>query len=150
MNARRYRAGRSRFAANRSGVSAVEFALTAPILFLFLFAALEFSRYNMILQTANNAAFEAARTCIVPGATASNGQTAGANILSASGISGGTVTIATIPATSPPTITNTTTQITATVTIPITCNLWTSAVFCKGTSTTKSCTLTSDWVDSAP
>ncbi len=143
MNALGNWADRRRLAANRRGVSAVEFALTAPILFLFLFAALEFGRYNMILQTANNAAFEAARACIVPGATIANGQTAGANILSAVGISGGTVTINNGVA-----LTNTTTQITATVTVPITRNLWTSAVFCKGTATTKSCTLTSDWVDS--
>ena len=138
-----HRAGRSRLAANRRGVSAVEFALTAPILFLFLFAALEFGRYNMIQQTANNAAFEAARAGIVPGATIADGQTAGGKILSAAGISGGTVTINNGVA-----LTNSTTQITATVTVPTTRNLWTSAVFCKGTATTRSCTLTSDWVDS--
>jgi Flp pilus assembly protein TadG len=143
MNALGDWADRRRSSANRRGVSAIEFAITAPILFLFLFAALEFSRYNMILQTTNNAAFEAARACIVPGAAASEGQTAGLNILTAAGLGGGTVTI------SPSTITNTTTQITATVTVPITRNLWTSAVFCKNASTTKTCTLTSDWVDSS-
>lgn len=143
MNTTRQRAGRNRSIASREGATAVEFALTAPILILFLFAALEFGRYNMIQQTANNAAFEAARTCIVPGATASNGQTAGQNILNAVGIKGGTVTI------SPATITTATTTVTATVTIPVTSNLWTAPVFCKSTSTTKSCTLTCDWVDSA-
>jgi Flp pilus assembly protein TadG len=143
MHAVEYRASRSRSAVNRDGATAVEFAITAPILFLFLFAALEFGRYNMIQQTANNAAFEAARACIVPGAAASNGQTAGLNVLKAVGLKGGTVSI------NPATITNTTTQVTATVTIPVTSNLWTAPVFCKSSSTTKICTLTCDWVDSA-
>jgi Flp pilus assembly protein TadG len=143
MNTTRQRAGRKRRIAGRDGVAAIEVALTAPVLLLFLFAALEFGRYNMIQQIANNAAFEAARACIVPGATASNGQTAGQNILTAVGIKGGTVTI------SPATITITTTTITATVTVPIASNLWTNSLFCKSTSTTKSCTLTCDWIDSA-
>ena len=81
MNIVRRQTGRSRFAARRNGVATVEFALTASILFMFLFAALEFGRYNMILQTANNAAFDAARACIVPGAAVSDGQTAGRTTL---------------------------------------------------------------------
>jgi len=112
-------------------------------LILFLFAALEFGRYNMIQQTANNAAFEAARACVVPGATASNGQTAGQNVLNDVGIKGATVTI------SPATITTTTTTVTATVTIPVTSNLWIAPLFCTSTSTSKSCTLTCEWTDSA-
>jgi Flp pilus assembly protein TadG len=127
----------------RGGAVAVEFAMTAPILFLILFAALEFGRYNMLLQTASNAAFAAARACIVPGATASLGQTAGANVLNAVGVTGGTVTI------SPSTISLTTTSVTATVTIPVTSNLWITPVFCRTTSISKSCTLTPDWIDSA-
>ncbi len=143
MNTTRQGAGRKRWMAGRNGAAAVEFALTVPILTLFLFAALEFGRYNMLQQTAGNAAFEAARACIVPGATASNGQTAGQNILTAVGISGGTVSI------SPATITTTTTTVTATVTVPITSNLWLTPLFCKSTSTSKTCTLTCDWIDSA-
>ena len=143
MNVTRQRAGRSRCVVSRSGAAAVEFALTAPILILFLFAALEFGRYNMIQQTANNAAFEAARACVVPGATASNGQTAGQNVLNDVGIKGAVVTI------SPATITTTTTTVTATVTIPVTSNLWIAPLFCTSTSTSKSCTLTCEWTDSA-
>ena len=110
---------------------------------MLLFAALEFGRYNMILQSTSNAAFDAARACIVPQADASDGVAAGSATLRAAGITGGTVTI------DPATIDITTTDITATVTVPITRNLWTSAVFCKKTTVTKSCTLTSDWVNSA-
>jgi len=58
MFVRRTRRDRNRRGPNRRcGVAAVEFALTAPILFLFLFAALELGRMNMIRQTANNAAY---------------------------------------------------------------------------------------------
>jgi Flp pilus assembly protein TadG len=142
MNTVRHQSGRSRFAERRNGVATVEFALTASILFMFLFAALEFGRYNMILQTAGNAAFDAARACIVPGASAALGQAAGTTTLGAAGISGGTVTI------SPNPVTGTTTAVTATVTVPVTRNLWTTAIFCRSSTVTKTITLTCDWVDS--
>ena len=48
----------------------MEFAITAPIFFLFLLAAFEFGWLNVMRHTADNAAYEAARTAIVPGATA--------------------------------------------------------------------------------
>jgi Flp pilus assembly protein TadG len=143
MSVARNQTGRGWFGTDRKGAAAVEFALTAPILFLFLFAALEFGRYNMLQQTANNAAFEAARQCILPGASATDGQNVGLNVLRAARITGGAVTI------NPSTITLTTTQVTATVTVPVTSNLWIAPAFCKSTSITKACTLTPDWIDSA-
>lgn len=39
----------------------VEFALTAPVLFLFLFAIVEFGRTQMIQHTLNNAVYEGVR-----------------------------------------------------------------------------------------
>lgn len=63
-------AGARRGRSPRRGVAAVEFALTAPILFLFLFAAFEFTWTNVLRHTADNAAYEAARRAILPGATA--------------------------------------------------------------------------------
>lgn len=45
----------------RSGALTVEFALTAPILLLFLFAIVEFGRVQMIQHTLNNAVYEGAR-----------------------------------------------------------------------------------------
>ena len=68
MKFARQQPDRVRRHAGRRGATTVEFAMTAPVLFLFLFAAMEFSRYNMVSQTATNAAFEGARQCIVPGA----------------------------------------------------------------------------------
>jgi Flp pilus assembly protein TadG len=143
MNIAIIQAGWTRFRADRNGAIVVEFALTAPILFLFLFAGLEFGRYNMISQTVNNAAFEAARHCIVPGATAADGQTAGMNVLTYTGIKGGTVSI------SPNPILNTTTQVTATVSVPRSQNLWFTPMFTGTGTATKTYTMTTDWVYSA-
>ena len=140
MNMARNQNKRGGFHAIRRGAAAGEFALTASILFLFLFAALEFSRYNMIQQSANNAAFESTRQCILPGASASDGQTAAQNILTAVGIRNGVVTI------NPTTLTNTTSTVTTTVTVPVSSNLWVTPTFTGNVTITKSCTLTSDWV----
>jgi Flp pilus assembly protein TadG len=58
----------------RCGATAVEFAVTAPIFFLFLLASFEFGWLNVIRHTADNAAYEAARTVMVPGATAAEAE----------------------------------------------------------------------------
>jgi len=126
-------------------------------LVLFLFASLGFSRYNMIQQTANNAAFEAARTCVVPGAsgtltgnmTSPGAQDIGLSVLSRAGIKGGTVTVYDASGTNtstviPGSIPNTTTKIMATVTIPVSKNLWVTPLFLGSPTITKSCTLTID------
>lgn len=47
----------------------VEFAITAPILFMLVFASIEFSRANMLLHTAAISATEGARRGIISGAT---------------------------------------------------------------------------------
>ena len=64
----------------RRGATAVEFALTAPVFFLFLMASFEFGWLNVLRHTADNAAYEAARAAMVPGATAAEA-TAKANSL---------------------------------------------------------------------
>lgn len=60
---------KSRRPADRDGATIVEFAITAPILFMIFFAGIEFSRANMLLHTATIAATEGARRGIVSGAT---------------------------------------------------------------------------------
>ena len=45
----------------RRGAAAVEFAVAAPLLFLFFFSALEFGRMHMVRHTIQNASYEAAR-----------------------------------------------------------------------------------------
>ena len=86
MFALRYRTNRVGRFPGRRGAAAVEFAVTAPILFMLLFGALELGRMNMIRQTANNAAYEAARTCIVPGATNAEGVAAAKAVLASIGV----------------------------------------------------------------
>ena len=60
-------------AANRpGGAVTVELALTIAILFMVVFASIECGRAFLILNTAENAAYEGARRGIVPGATAAD------------------------------------------------------------------------------
>jgi len=54
----------------RRGAAAVEFAIVAPVLFLLIMTMFEFSRLQVIRHTGDNAAYEAARRAMVPGATA--------------------------------------------------------------------------------
>ncbi|MEM7785058.1 MAG: TadE family protein [Planctomycetota bacterium] len=54
---------------NRQGAAAVEFAITAPILFLLMATIFEFGWFVVIKHTADNAAYEATRRAIVPGGT---------------------------------------------------------------------------------
>jgi Flp pilus assembly protein TadG len=54
----------------RRGAAAVEFAIVAPLLFLMILTMFEFSRLQVIRHTGDNAAYEAARKAMVPGATA--------------------------------------------------------------------------------
>ncbi|QDV25016.1 TadE/TadG family type IV pilus assembly protein [Aureliella helgolandensis] len=78
---------------NRRGVVSVEFALTAPLLFLLLFAALELGHANMVLNTAEAAAYEGARVGIIPGATAAECQAAANRILDVCSVHGAQVVV---------------------------------------------------------
>jgi Flp pilus assembly protein TadG len=77
----------------RGGAAAVEFALTAPIFFLFLLAAFEFGWMNVVRHTADNAAYEAARTAIVPGASAADARNKANSLLRIVGTRGAKVTV---------------------------------------------------------
>lgn len=57
---------RSKF---RKGTTAVEFAITCGLVFMFFFAALEFAKVTMYRHTVENALYEGARSGIMPGAT---------------------------------------------------------------------------------
>lgn len=54
---------------HRRGVAMVEFAIVANVLFLVIFTCIEFARLNMVRNLVQDAAYFAARTVIVPGAT---------------------------------------------------------------------------------
>lgn len=97
----------------RRGATAVEFALTAPLLFLFVFASIEFSRANMLAHTTKIAATEGARRGIVPGSTVADCKVAAQRELDILGFKGGSITV------TPKTITSTTPEVTVTVTVPV-------------------------------
>src|SRR3954454_21923431 len=77
----------------RVGAVAVEFAITAPVFFLFLLAAFEFGWLNVMRHTADNAAYEAARAAMVPGATAADATNKANGLLNIVGARGATVVI---------------------------------------------------------
>ena len=123
-------------AKNRRGVTAVEFALVAPIFFLLLLASFEFSRLNVIRHTADNAAYEAARVAMVPGATAAEAIDTANRILGIVNARGATVSV------NPAILGPNTNNITVTVDVPLGQNGWiaprfTSASVLRAASTLK-------------
>ena len=120
---------------NRCGVTTVEFAICAPILFLFTFASLEFSRVNMIRQTVENAMNEGCRRGIVPGATAQDAKDSAQEVLNAIAAANAQITI------SPSVILEDTPEITVSIVVPINDNSWVAPFFFSGMEVTNSMTL---------
>ncbi len=104
--------------APRRGAAAVEFALVAPILVMVIVAVIEFSRLSMVHHAADNAAYEAARHVIVPGATVAEAIAASQPLLDAVGIHTSTITVDPMP------ITESTPAVTVRVEIPMSQNAW--------------------------
>jgi Flp pilus assembly protein TadG len=101
---------------SRRGAAAVEFAVTAPIFFLFLLASFEFGWMNVIRHTADNAAYEAARTAMVPGATAAEAKAKANALLNIVGARSAKVTV------NPTVIDENTKEVTVVVDIPLKSN----------------------------
>ncbi len=70
MTPQKRQTNRSTRRSNRTGAAAVEFALCVPLLFAVALGCIEMTRYNLVKNVANQAAFEAARIGVKPGATA--------------------------------------------------------------------------------
>lgn len=122
---------------NRCGAAVVEFAITAPILFLLVFAAIEFSRANMLVHTANIAATSGARAGIISGATAEDCQQAVYDELQPLGVNEAYVTV------KPEVITPSTDMITIGVLVPInTKNCYLTPRFFLGDSVVKVVSIT--------
>lgn len=98
-------------------------AITVPILFLMVFASLEFCGVNVQRHTADNAAYEAARRGIVPGATAQDVRDEANRIMAFVGARNITVDV------TPATITDLTEELTVRVELPIADNGWLSPMF---------------------
>lgn len=121
--------------ARRKGALTVEFAITAPLVFLLFFGCLELSRMNMIRNTSNNAAFEAARNVIVPGAQSSQAVSVAQALMQTIGVQNATVNI------TPSTITTQTTSVTVSVSTPLASNLYLSPMFLQGVTIKSTCTM---------
>lgn len=65
----------------RTGATLVEFALVSNLLFLTIFACMEFARMNMARNLAQDAAYFAARIAVVPGATQAEAEAEGTRIM---------------------------------------------------------------------
>ena len=119
----------------RRGAAVVEFALTAPLFVLFLMAAFEFGWLNVLRHTADNAAYEAARNAMVPGATATEAKSKADAILNIVGARNAVVTV------SPAVIDSSTDKVTVTVDVPMKDNALVVAKFTGKTTLRSSATL---------
>lgn len=123
-------------APDRAGATTVEFAVVIPILILFTFSALEFSRANMLRNSIENAAFEGARRGIVPGANAANAKQAAQDLIDILRIKDSTIVI------TPSIINQNTEEVTVTVTAPMSvANNYITPQFFLGKTLTASVTL---------
>lgn len=123
------------FRLRRRGVTSVEFAMTVPILFMLLFAALEFMRANNLLHTADGAAYEGARRGITPGASVADVEATVNAVMAPVGAQNVTVT------TDPAVITKETGEVTVTVSIPMNGNGFVAPLFFKDQSVSTSMTM---------
>jgi Flp pilus assembly protein TadG len=125
----------SRWQISRRGATAVEFSLVLPVVLLFFFGAIEFSRVSLLRHATDNASYEGARHVIVPGATVAEAQAKAQDILNVYGITGATVTVTPNP------ILETTSAITVKVDVPVTGNGWILESFTASKTLSSSTTL---------
>ncbi len=125
---------------NRRGATAVEFAIVAPVFFLVLMSMFEFSRLNVLRNTADNAAYEAARAAMVPGATAADATAEANRLLNVVGARGARVAI------NPARITRLTDAVSVTIDIPLDQNGWVVPRFTSGRTLTSTSTLRTERV----
>lgn len=113
---------------SRHGAVVVEFAIVAPLFFLVVFAMFEFSWLNVVRHTADNAAYEAARRAMVPGATTAEVTNEATRILRTIGARGVVVAV------TPDPITVTTNSVTVEIDIPMRSNALVSPRFTASTT----------------
>ncbi len=113
-----------RISKERSGLVSLEMAITIPIVLMMFMGTIEFSRVAMLRHTLDNAAYEAARAGIVPGATADQVRAEATRVLSVVRASDFVVEVF------PEEITDNTDQLSIVITAPIRTNgYWLSRFF---------------------
>lgn len=120
---------------DRRGTTSVEFALVAPLLFLFFFAAFEFVRVAMIRHTADNAVYEACRVGIIPGSTTGEVRAEANRIMSTIGATNVGLTVI------PGAIDSDTEEITVRIDVPLDQNSYVPNQFVAGRSIVRELTL---------
>jgi Flp pilus assembly protein TadG len=120
---------------NRRGAYTVEFALCCGLFFMIMMAGIEFTRFMYARHSVDQAAYEAARVGIVPGATPSQVTATANRILGATGIRNSTVTV------SPSTFDGSTATVTVSIRCPYADNSWMGPLFIVNTNLTSDVTL---------
>ncbi|MEM9826209.1 MAG: TadE/TadG family type IV pilus assembly protein [Planctomycetota bacterium] len=113
----------------------IEFAIVAPLVFLFFFAAFEFCRAAMIRHTVDNAVYESTRVGIIPGSTAREVRGEANRILSTVGISSASVNVI------PVRLRRDTSEVTVRITVPLDDNSFVPPTFFGGRTLTRELTL---------
>jgi Flp pilus assembly protein TadG len=119
----------------RRGATTVEFAIVVPLVFLFFFAAYEYSRMSMIRHSVELAAYEGARRGIVPGATAGDAVARANQVLSSVGTRNASLTV------TPDPITAQSSRITVDIQVPLDSNSWVPVGFLRGAQVQRTFTL---------
>jgi Flp pilus assembly protein TadG len=86
-----------RLALRRRGAAAVEFAVVAPIFFLFIFGMIEYGRMVMVQQVLTNAAREGARVAILDNSTSTGVTNAANSYLTPANINASTISVSPDP-----------------------------------------------------
>ncbi len=102
----------------RRGVTVVEFALTFPLLMLLVIGLIEFARISTLHHAADNAAYEAARHVIVPGASVAEAVAEANDLLARAGVRGASISV------NPAVISEDTADVTVQVSVPLSENSW--------------------------
>ena len=124
----------------RRGAAAVEFAIVAPVFFLLTIAAFEFGRLNVMRHTADNAAYEAARHAMVPGATADEAVAKATQLLNIVGTRGARVTV------NPPVLGPNVDEVNVTIEVPMGQNGWITPRMTRSTTIRATSTLAAERV----
>ncbi len=115
----------------RKGVTAVEFAFVAPIIFALFIGAIEITRLNFIRNSAANAAYEGARKAVTPGSTSNDARDEALRLLNMLRVGNGATA----------TVTMTTSTVNVLVRIPVNQNSWGLTRFSRGMNIEQSCML---------
>lgn len=102
----------------RKGAVSVEFAFVAPMVFMVIFGLIEFSRVSLIRHAVDNAAYEAARVGIIPGATNADVNKAVSWMLTSCGVSPSEISVTPFP------LNDDSEQVTVTVVVDVADNSW--------------------------